>query len=346
MTIGGGYGIGREVIEFVSHAGPKGGVAAAFLIAILLTAILGMTFDLARRMQVYDYRLFMRELLGRAWVLYEVVLVIALVLVLAVCSSAAGQIVKDHLGWPVQTGVVALLAIVVLLTYHGREWIERTLTFWSVLITILLFVYVAAVMSRNHAEVFSAFKASSVMSGWWKGPALFALYNTFVVPTLLYSAAHIRTRAEAWGAATIGGVLGALPALLYHLSFMPGYPEILEEPLPTMATIQSLGLPILLVVYLILLFGTIAQTGAGILQGINERIENWWQARTGKSIGKLKRGGIAGGTILVSLGLSSFGVVALVAKGYGSAAWLSLGVYIMPLFTVGLWKCFLAKPKE
>ena len=42
--------------------------------------------------------------------------------------------------------------------------------------------------------------------------------------------------------------------------------------------------------------------------------------------------------LLIALGISTFGLVNLIAKGYGSAAWGFLIAYIIPIITVGVYK--------
>ena len=42
--------------------------------------------------------------------------------------------------------------------------------------------------------------------------------------------------------------------------------------------------------------------------------------------------------LLLSGALSVFGIVDLIAEGYGTLAWGYLFVYLIPLFTVGIWR--------
>ena len=92
----------------------------------------------ARRFEVRDYRLFIKLLLGPGWMLYEAVMIVAFVLVLAVAGSAAGQVLNDSFGIPFVVGVGLMLLIVVTFNYSGRQWIERTLTAWGLLMSLLL----------------------------------------------------------------------------------------------------------------------------------------------------------------------------------------------------------------
>ena len=138
VIVGGGYGTGREVVEYVSSAGSWGGLANTVLIGVLFGLILAVTFDYARRFEVRDYRLFIKSLLGPGWMLYEAVMIVAFVLVLAVAGFAAGQVLHDSFGIPFVVGVGLMLLIVVACNYSGRQWIERTLTAWGLLMSLLL----------------------------------------------------------------------------------------------------------------------------------------------------------------------------------------------------------------
>ncbi len=340
VIVGGGYGTGREVVEYVSSAGPWGGLANVALIGVLFGLILAVTFDYARRFEVRDYRLFIRSLLGPGWVLYEAVMIAALVLVLAVAGSAAGQVLNDSFDIPFVVGVGLMLLIVVVFNYSGREWIERTLTAWGLLMSLMLIVYTGLVLVHMDEAVTRAFTDTRLESGWWRSGVRFVLYTALIVPVLLYATDHIETRAQAWGAGLIGGVLGTLPALLYHLTFMAGYPQILEQALPTYWTLLRLALPAAVAVYVIVLFVTIAQTGVGILQGINERLDVWWLERRGRTLTPRLHALIAGGAVLTSLLLSNFGIVALVAQGYGTLAWFGIILFVAPVLTIGAWRLY------
>ena len=343
VIVGGGYGTGREVVEYVSSAGPWGGLANTVLIGLLFALVLAVTFDYARRFEVRDYRLFIKSLLGPGWMLYEVVMIVGFVLVLAVAGSAAGQVLHDSFGIPFAAGVGLMLLIVVTFNYSGRQWIERTLTAWGLLMSLLLIVYTILVFLHMGEAIAGAFTGIELESGWWRSGVRFFLYTAMIIPVLLYATDHIETRTQAWGAGLIAGVLGTLPAVLYHLTFMAGYPQILEEALPTYWTIVRLALPAAVVVYVIVLFVTIAQTGVGILQGINERLDAWWLERRGHALTPRLHASIAGGAVLASLLLSNFGIVALVAQGYGTLAWFGIFLFVAPVLTIGAWRLYGAR---
>ena len=94
----------------------------------------------------------------------------------------------------------------------------------------------------------------------------------------------------------------------------------------------------LLVVYSVMLFGTFIETGAGMLQGINERIDAYLSEKRGRGLTRIAHAALAVSAILVSAVLSLWGITNLIAEGYGTMAWGFLIVYVIPLVTRGLFR--------
>jgi uncharacterized membrane protein YkvI len=115
-------------------------------------------------------------------------------------------------------------------------------------------------------------------------------------------------------------------------------PASLAERLPTYFMIGKLASPWLMAAYIVVLFAMIIQTCAGLLQGVIERLDAWLLERRGRKGGRLAHSILSGAVLLVSLLLASFGITALVAKGYGNMAWGYLVIYMIPLLTVGIFR--------
>ena len=71
-VIAGGYATGRELVEFFLPAGPWGGVLGMIVSMLFWSAVLMVSFELARMAKAYDYRSFFKLLLGRGWFLFEI----------------------------------------------------------------------------------------------------------------------------------------------------------------------------------------------------------------------------------------------------------------------------------
>jgi uncharacterized membrane protein YkvI len=128
-----------------------------------------------------------------------------------------------------------------------------------------------------------------------------------------------------------------IPGFFLYLVIMGYYPGILSEEVPTYTILGEMA-PWLLPVYMIVLFGTMIETGTGFIHAVNERINSWLEDRGGTGLTRGKRGLLGGLMALIGLGVASFGLIGLIAKGYGTISW---GFFILhggALFTVGLYK--------
>ena len=132
IIIAGGYGTGRELVEFFLQYGPVSGVLGMLLpTTLLMSATCMVSFELARISRCYDYRSFLKLLLGRAWFLYEIGFLTTVLLVLAVIGAAAGALLVDSFGISAAYGSVGLLLAIAFLAYKGTEVIEGFLSIWS-----------------------------------------------------------------------------------------------------------------------------------------------------------------------------------------------------------------------
>jgi len=336
VIVGGGYGTGREVVEFVSRHGPGGGVIACAVIAAGFAAVLAVSFMLAVSYRVRDYRHFLKLLLGPAWVFYEALFIALLVIVLAVVGSAAGEALADGFGLPYAPAVGVILGAVLVCNYFGRRLVERALGTWTLLLMAGLAAFVVAVLSSPaHTVVVAAAPALPVLDAARSG-LQFAVYNSALIPVLVYCVAHLERRRDALLAGIVAGFGGALPALLLHLCFMSHTPAVLAEPIPTWWLLEAIGAQAFLPLYFVLLAGTIVLTAVGVLQGVNERLDGWREDRGAAPLSRRTHALVAASLVLVSLLLARVGIIDLVARGYGLLAWGFLAVFTVPLLTRGI----------
>lgn len=336
VIVGGAYGTGREVAEYMTQYGPLGGLLAIGIVMLGLTAVLAACFEFARVFRVYDYRSFLRELLGTAWPAYEICFVLLLVIVLAVTGSAAGLALERTFGLDARTGTAAALVAVVACNFFGRHLVEATLTVGAVALSLGMLAYGAGVAAQAGGDILRTLAGGGIEPGWWLGGWQFALYNSALVPVLLYATTAIRTRREALGAAVVAAFAGVLPALVLHLSFLARYPAIVDEALPAYTMIAAFGTREFLWLYVGLLFVTIVQTGVGVLQGLNERLDAWSAEQRARPLPEWAHAAVAGLAFAASVMLARAGIVDLIARGYGMLAWCFLVVFTLPALTLGV----------
>jgi uncharacterized membrane protein YkvI len=338
VLIGGGYGTGREIVEYFMRFGPVGGILGLFVVTLPVWAvILAVTFEFARRFESYDYRSLLMNLLGRFWISFELFYVTLLVIVLAVVGSAAGVLLRDFFGIPYLIGVVLMLGAVGFLTFRGSGLIEKSFSVWSILIYLVYLSFLVVSLVRFGDDIGSNLASAETLPGWALGGFKYGLYNMCVIPAILFCVRHIETRRQAISAGLIAAVTGLLPAFFFYLAILGQYPEVVTQEIPAVFVLEQAKVPALLVVFVIMLFGTLIQTGTGFIHGVNERIQHTLAAR-GKKFPNWQRPVIAVALLVLSLGLAKFGIITLVARGYGMISWGIFVIYFVPLVTVGLYK--------
>jgi len=338
VMVAGGYGTGREMVEFFTSYGFIGGLLGLGVSFITLGVIMALTFEFARLFRVYDYRHFFLRLTGRGWILYEILIILAFLLILAVLAAAAGNILQDNFGLPYGLGLSTMLVVIGVLTFFGRELITRALTYWSFFLYAVFIAFFLSVFNGNWGLISEAFTNGEVLDGWWQSGFQYGLYNVAAAPLLLYVARAFKTRREAFTSGAIAGAIAIVPAVIFQFAFFAAYPEILDQAIPTYWLMGHLGMSVLMVFYSIMLFGTFIETGAGMLQGIIERIDAWLMESRGRGLGRMAHAILAVSTIATSALFSLWGITNLIAKGFGTMAWIFLFIYVIPLLTIGLYK--------
>lgn len=338
VVMGGGYGTGREVVEFFTRYGLQGGLQGIAAATVAFALVLAATYEFARLFRAYDYRAFFGQLIGPFWWLFEVLYLILFLLVLGVISSAAGNILEQEFGIASSLGLSLMLLLVAGLVFFGREVLERILTLWSAGMYVIFLLYFVLVLQGSDADMVATFRASEATEGWLKGGLLYAMYNVAVAPVLLFTTRSITTRTEALLSGTLTAVLVMVPALLFHASYAVGYPAVLDQAVPNYWMIDQFAPDWMLVAFLAALFGTLVETGAGLVHGFIERIEAVLKPGQDGALGHLPRAAIA----VVALGtsglLGSLGIMSLIAQGYSALAVGFALVYVLPLLTVGVYR--------
>jgi uncharacterized membrane protein YkvI len=138
-------------------------------------------------------------------------------------------------------------------------------------------------------------------------------------------------------AGLLTGPIFIIPAVLFFIAMVPHYPAIVDRPVPINYVLELLDLRWLQVAFVIMLIGTFIETGGGMIHAINERIAGVLET-AGKVLSGQNRALIAIGLLLGALLMSRFGIIDLIALGYGALAWTYMIILVLPVFTIGVWK--------
>jgi len=337
VVFGASYGSGREVVEFVSSNGPTGGLVSILTLAIGYVFLLSLSFELARAFKAFEYVSFFKVLLRRGWFLYEIVIVMGMIIALSITTTVGGTVLEEHFGIVVWAGSLLIFALIVILNYYGRTIVEKSMMLSVAALFLVLVVLVAQLVSGSLRDIVEAFSANPHQTGGVATALKYAIANGGYLPLLLYCVIGLKTRAEAFTAGAVAALVAVLPALVFHFAFMAGYPEVVDERLPTYFMFGYVSTPLMLNIYVIVMFILIAQTGVGLIQGLLQRIDNWQVQRNGVPLTRVGHAAVSAFAVGSSIALGTMGIVTLILRGYTIMYYSFIIVYIVPLFTYGIY---------
>ena len=339
VVIGGGYATGRELAEYFLPSGPWGGLAAILLATILFSVVCALTFLFARAVGAQDYRTFFKELLGPAWFVFEATYVLFIILILAVYGAAAGAIGAAVFGVAEVWGTVALAGAIVAIVTFGNASVERMFVYVSYLLYAVYLLFIVLAFTKFGGRIADGFAGGGSAAGWVAGGTVYAGYNLIGAVVILPVVRHLASNRDAVIAGAIAGPLAMIPAAMFFTAMIAFYPAIASETLPSDFLLQQMQLPLFHLLFQLMIFSALLESGASSVHAINERISQALLVRRGKALSNRARLAIALALLIGCMFVAQrFGLVALIANGYRALGYILIGVYVLPLMTIGIWR--------
>lgn len=339
VVIGGGYATGRELAEYFLPSGPWGGLAAILLSTILFSVVCALTFLFARAVGAHDYRTFFKQLLGPAWFLFEAAYILFIILILAVYGAAAGAIGAAVFGVAEVWGTIALAAAIIAIVTFGNTSVERMFVYVSYLLYAVYLLFIILAFTRFGGRIADGFAAAGSGAGWLAGGTVYAGYNLIGAVVVLPVVRHLTSNRDAIIAGAIAGPLAMIPAALFFTAMIAFYPAIAAETLPSDFLLQQMQLPLFHLLFQLMIFSALLESGASSVHAINERISSALLARRGTVLSNRARLIIAAALLVGCMFVAQrFGLVALIANGYRALGYILIAVYVLPLMTIGVWR--------
>jgi uncharacterized membrane protein YkvI len=336
VVIGGGYATGREIAEFFLASGPLGGLWGILLAMLIWSAVCALSFLFARAFAATEYRGFFRALLGPFWVIFEIVYILFMILVLAVMTAAAGNIGAAAFGLPEWIGGAVLMAAIIAVTAYGTEAAERLFRFSSLYIYLIYGAFLLLALLSFGDRIAPQFAEAPSGSGWAIGGVTYAGYNVVAAVAILPFLRHLTSRRDAVVAGLLSGPLAMVPALLFFLCMIAWYPEVGGQALPSDFLLRRLDAPWFYFLFQAMIFCALLETGIGMVNAINERIAEAAKRR-GRTFTRSQRLAVSAVLVVGSGALAArFGLVDLIAQGYGAFGYIILAVFVVPLLTIGV----------
>jgi len=231
--------------------------------------------------------------------------------------------------------VVAIAAVVAV----GNRAVEGLFKWVTIFLYGVYVVFAVLALSAFGDRAAANFTAPAPMGEWWLSGLTYAGYNIIGAVVILPVIRHLTTRKEAIVAGLLSGPLAIWPALVFFICMIAFYPAIANETLPSDYLLRQLNLPAFHIIFQLMIFSALLESGAGSVHAFNERVAGAYRARRGKDLSARSRLGIA---IIILIGAvflaDMLGLVTLIAQGYRVLALTILVLFIAPLLTIGIWR--------
>ncbi len=342
---GGGFASGRQIVDFFVSYGWYALFTPVLAIAIV-TAALYYAWLYAAVYRTFDYRDWGNRYF-KPWEaffsnVYEIIFILILLVASAVAFATGGTVMTQILGTPYMVNTIIVAVCIFLLTIFGADMVRKAATVMALIIIAGMMIIYIANLAVNFPLLLEVLRTAPSPKGFW--PALWASlkyagFQTCVIGAYIAVADVLETREDAartagWGFLVNAGVLWlATAGVLLH------YPAILQEKVPALYIAQhggggSLGTAVVS----FLIFLAVISTGVNLIFGGARRIVVWWARTHNTNAGTDRKVNIAASLVyvLITWGIALFGLIPLVAKGYGYLGALSLPLLVLPVIFIGL----------
>ena len=355
VLIGGGYATGREIYQYGAMFGSMGWISG-ITITIGFALFAFLTFEICRIYKVYDYKNFIKQVIGPLWPVMDILTVLIGILLIAVMAAATGSIFAQ-VGLPSFLGNVVIIVVVALLNFFGDRIIERFESIGTILLYVGYIIFTIIVISRRGDHIGEVFSSHSTVAYdgkvtvalcIWTG-ILYVAYNINAIPMGMFSLKRQTERKHTFGAGIFAGLLMVIPWFLSYFAMMCFYGDLsivgpdVETPWTMMITAVNGGTA-LLTLFGIVMGWTLIETATGCIHMIIDRFDIAMQEKGRDALNKTNRGLIAAATLIASLLLSRVGVVDLIGAGYTYLSYGFIIFYLLPTLVIGGYK--IIKHKE
>ncbi len=356
VLIGGGYATGREIYSYGAKFGAMGWISG-LTIGIGFALFAFLTFEICRMYKVYDYKNFIKQVIGPLWPVMDILTVLIAIMLIAVMAAATGSIFEQvHL--PNILGSVVIVLVCGLLNFKGSKFIEKFESIGTVLLYggyILFTIVVLIKRGSNIATVFASNNTSAfdgkttVLLCIWTG-ILYVAYNINSIPMGMFALTRQTKRKETIISGLIAGLLMVIPWFLSYFAMMCFYGDntIVGADVATPWTqmiVAADGGTALLALFSLVMGWTLIETATGCIHMIIDRFDVALEEKGKHKLSDKKRGLVTMLTLTAALVLSRIGVVTLIEQGYSLLSYGFILFYLLPTLFIGGYKIIKHKEK-
>lgn len=339
---GGGFASGRQLVEYFGQYGN-----VIMYMPIISQAIVALAFyyTLVYTIQykTYDYGTWANHFYSPyqkvLTPIFEIRSILGIIIVAGVAVSTAGSTINEvtAVSYPALCVIISIFIFV--LTIFDAEFILRIANYFALPIVVGLLVLYGANTIANFDGVVSYARTAGTPLGFLPAVWKMITYCSYQagVGTWVAVAGVIKTKEEAKRAAIIGFLFNGILLQLAAFGIAGVSPGAVSATVPVLYMLEN-GVGGQLMVYITSILIIIGSLSTGV-NVVYSGVRRWARVLArGKQVTRKENLITSFVLIGTSLGLSLFGLMALVSKGYGFLGFTAFPLILAPILIWGILK--------
>ncbi len=327
----------------------KYGVAGLFmpLIAMLiLGAALYFTVEYSRLNKLHNFNVYVNSLYAPfnkiMSPLFDFCYLFTVLCALGSCLASVGSLLESFVGIPYWGGIALIIAIIMVMCIFGSNIVRIVSSYMMFIVMgIILLIFILSFtvgdpdMSGAIANSATNFPEASFGKALWSA-IIYASFQATIICNICSVTDTLESRKESKKSIIFGyagNVIMMLLAIVLLFSYTNVY-DITSETLPFYSVLARMNMKWLTVLYVILVMCAVVSTGVGFMYSGIARYEKYIKIKNEKLRGAL----IAIVLMVACACAASFGLTALVSKGFSILGYLNMPIMIIPALFVASYK--------
>lgn len=258
------------------------------------------------------------------------------------CLASVGSLLESFLGLNYWLGIAFVVILILLMSIFGSEIVRVVSSYMIFIIAGLMLLIVIIAFAAGTVDLPGAFAHSaenvpdqSFGKALWSA-VIYASFQATIICNICSVTDTLKNKTES-KKSVVAGYIGNVVLMLLVIVMLFGVTNIynvLEETLPLYSVLEHIGYSWLTILYLLLVILAVTSTGVGFIYSGITRFGKLVPAKSDKV-----KGVVVSAILLIGCSLAaSFGLTALVSKGFTALGYMNLPIMILPALFVTTYK--------
>jgi uncharacterized membrane protein YkvI len=345
---GGGFASGNQAFQnFVVLGGWAPWAAILAMLLFTLTVKEAMIMYNTRKLGSYK-ELFetLYHPFDKIEILFEIFFYIMVLMAVGAAIATAASTLETTFGMNYNLAIFVVGVIILILTIFGAGLVRKASTIMGLIILVsAISIFIAGIIYKapesvgtaSIAESLTTFDMAQLPNAILRA-FTYAGFQLVVTPTMIVCGMPLITKKSCEKSMWISFALNAVAltlSVIMLMKWMPVFTAVENgTTIPTLTSINAMGITSLNVVYSIALLACLISTGVTTVFGFVGRFEKM-KALQGIKNQSIRSAIVSAFIMIISMSVATFGLSNIIKYGYGYCGYLGILIIVIPFLTVG-----------